>query len=195
MISCIWKQHRKLHDQNLNWCVYCTQHALFISRKGTRILSGQAGFCRTMETLGLSVYLKPQWDNFAPCGSSSKPFFFMLKLSLCFRNLPAPNAAGKFLVLECMWNVEPSWKFVWIFCVCVRCVLPLPVWHVRCGGLADRAFERGFRMLCWWRDSLAHILCQPSPRGFAVCVPKWHFWLMLSAASPGQRNWGKGRTC
>lgn len=157
------------------------------------------GFCQARQAFAgqwkLLDYLYIWSHNgtiFAPCGSSPKLFFFMLKLSLCFRNLPAPKAAGKFLVLECMWNVEPSWKFVWIFCVCVRCVLPLPVWHMRYGGLADRAFERGFRMPCWWGDSLAHILCQPSPRGFAVCVPKWHFWLMLSAASLGKGIEEKG---
>lgn len=118
-LSCIWKQHRKLHNQNLSWCVWCTQHALlFISRKGTKVLSGQVGFCRTVETLGLSVYLKPQWNHF--CASWVKfpnCFSFYSNFAYCFRSLPAPNAAGKFLVLACMWNVEPSLKFVRIFCV------------------------------------------------------------------------------
>lgn len=163
-----------------------------------QLLSGQVGFCRTVETLGLSVYLKPQWNHFCTSWVKFPNYFsFYSNFAYCFRSLPAPNAAGKFLVLACMWNVEPSLKFVRVFCVCGRCIFPLPVWHMRCGGLADRAFERGFRMPCWWRGSSAHVLCQPSPRGFAVCVPKWHFWLMFSAASllARQRNWGKVRTC
>lgn len=130
-------------------------------------------------------------------GRVSNCFSLYSNSAFCFRSLPAPNAAGKLLILECMWNMEPLLKFVQIFCVCGRGGFPLPAWQMRCGGLADRAFEWGFRMLCWWRDSWAHVLCQPSPRGFAVCVPKWHFWLMLSAASllARQRNWGKLRTC
>lgn len=124
MISCIWKQHGKLHDQNLNWCVWCTQHALlFISRRGTRILSGQAGFCRIVETLGLSLYLKPHWDHFCTLWVEFPNYFSLYSnFTFSFRSLPALNAAGRFLLLECMWNVEPPLKFVQIFCVCEMCI-------------------------------------------------------------------------
>lgn len=118
-----------------------------LSPEKKRVLPGQLGFCTTVETLGLSVYLKPQWDHFCTLWVEFPNHFSLYSnFAFCFGSLPAPNAAAKLLALGCMWNVEPPLKFVRMFGVWGRCVLPLPVWHMRCGGLAGRVFEGGFRM-------------------------------------------------
>ena len=110
---------------------------------------------------------------FPPWGPSFQTVFLCTQtlhtVSEATRSFPAPHAAGKLLVCECMRNVELPLKFVEIFCIHGRCEFPLPVWHMNSWGLADGAFEWRFQMPHWWRGSLAQVLCQPSPRGL-LCV-------------------------
>lgn len=176
MLSCIWKQHRKLHSQNSSRCVERTQHALlFISRKDTRVLSGRVCFCRTVETVLLDYQYVWSRDGtvFPPWAPSFQTVFLCTQTlptaSEATRSFPAPNAAGKFLVRECMWNVELSLKFVQVFRMCGRCDFICQTGRGNTWGLVDGAFEWRFRMPCWWRDSLAQVLCQPSPGGM-LCV-------------------------
>lgn len=184
MLSCIWKQHRKLPSPNLSWCVSCAQHLYFQKTQcfyqAKHAFAGERNqYCYIISmleaTMGLFFHLGAQ---------VSKLLFYVLKFCLLHQKPPEASLMLQADSLPVNGNVE-SFKFVQIFCMYGRCVFPLPGWHMKSPGLFDRALEWRFQMPGWCRDSVAQVLCQLSPRGvlcvflngiFDGCFQLTHFW-------------------